>query len=113
MNNIIEDYIRKILEIGCNIKENENLIIYSNEEKPEFDEIILKIKDEYKINKIIFVRNDYEKIYNFSKQEPTKEEIEKFINKYPKIEEKNKVKIISFYPNGYNDYYHIQGGGRP
>ena len=36
MQNVIEEYVRKILEIGCNIKEKDNIIVYTQEEIPEF-----------------------------------------------------------------------------
>jgi len=71
MKNIIEDYLRKILEFGCNVQKDDNLIVYSNEEIPYFKETLLKIKDDYKINQIIFFNFNYEEIYNFLKTNPT------------------------------------------
>jgi len=106
MKNIIEDYLRKILEFGCNVQKDDNLIVYSNEEIPYFKETLLKIKDDYKINQIIFFNFNYEEIYNFLKTNPTEEEIRKYIYKYPKIKNPHKTKMISFYPNDYDGYYY-------
>ena len=106
MNQIIERYIRKILEIGCNIQNNDNLIVYSQSDISDFEEILLKIKDEYKINQVIFIRNNYEKIYNFLKNNPSEEDIQKFIIKYPMIQEKDKVKIISVMDDDHSGYYY-------
>lgn len=106
MKNLIEEYVRKIIEIGCNIQENDNLVIYLTEEIPFLEEILLNLKKEYKINQIIFVKDYYEEIYNFLKQNPTSEEITKFIKKYPKIENHKKTKIITLSENDYQGYYY-------
>lgn len=94
METMIENYVRKILEIGCNITEGDNLIIHTKETIPELEETLLKIKDDYKINQIIFINDDYEKKYNFLINNPTEDEIRKFITKYPEIKDKEKTKKI-------------------
>ena len=85
MTTLIENHIRKIIEIGCKIKKYDNLIIFLPEESKEIEDIFLKLRFEYKINKIVFVKNNYEKLYNFLNQNPSEDEIKKYITKYPKI----------------------------
>lgn len=109
MQNSIELYIRKILEIGCNIKEKDNLIVYTEEEIPELKETLLKIKADYKINQIVFINNDYEKIYNFLMNNPTDEEIRKFIIKYPDIKQKEKTKLINIEYDDFEGYKYKLG----
>ena len=104
MKELIKDHIRKILEIGCQIKKYDNLIIFLPEESKEIENILLELRFEYKINKIIFVKNNYKEIYNFLKNNPTEEEIIKYIKKYPKIN-KN-FKSINFYCEDYSGYYY-------
>ena len=104
METMIENYVRKILEIGCNITEGDNLIIHTKETIPELEETLLKIKDDYKINQIIFINDDYEKTYNFLINNPTEEEIRKFITKYPTINDKEKTKKIYIEYGDYEEY---------
>lgn len=104
MTTLIENHIRKIIEIGCKIKKYDNLIIFLPEESKEIEDIFLKLRFEYKINKIIFVKNNYQELYNFLIQNPTEEEIKKYITKYPKIN-KN-FKLINFYSEDYKGYYY-------
>lgn len=106
MQNIIEEYIKKILAIGCNVKKDDNLIVYLNEDIPEFEEILIKLKNEYQINQLMFIKDNYEKIYKFLITKPTEEEIIKSIKKYPEIKQKDKVKIISISSSDYDGYYY-------
>jgi len=117
MNINIEQYIRKVLELGCNINKNNNLIIYSRINIQEFKDTILKLKEEYQINKIIFLENNLEEIYNFLENNPTLEEIKKFItnknkkeelktiiSNYPIITPQDKTKLIYIYDDDYDGY---------
>jgi len=104
MNSKIEGYIRKILEIGCNIQKNDSLIIFSKIDIPEFKEILFKIQTEYKINQIIFIINNQEEIYNFLKTNPQDEQIRKFITKYPQLKNKDRIKVIQIQTEDYDGY---------
>lgn len=106
MNKNIELYIRKILEIGCNIQNGDNLIVCSEIDITEFEEVLLQIKDEYKINQIIFVEKNNEAIYKFLKTNPCDEDIQKFIIKYPMIEQKHKIKVINIIDDDHSGYYY-------
>lgn len=105
MNKIIERYVRNVLEIGCNIQENDNLYVQSHTDISDFKEVLLKLKDEYKINQVIFYDLNYEKIYNFLKNNPSDEEIGKFVVKCPIVEQKDRVKVISITDDDHTSYY--------
>ena len=102
MTTLIENHIRKILEIGCQIKKYDSLIVFLPEESKEIETILLELRFEYKINKIYFIKNNYERLYEFLKLNPTDNEIKKYIKKYPKIN-KN-FKVINFYTEDYSGY---------
>lgn len=105
MNQIIESYVRKVLEIGCNIRENDSVIVYSNDDISDFEETLLRIKDEYKIKEVILIRRNYEKIYKFLKKDPSYDGIKKFITKYPKLQKNDNVKIISAFYVDHSGYF--------
>ena len=65
MNKPLENYVRKILEFGCNIKPGDNIYIYTNDECKDLLEAIHELKDEYGIKKIDYVHSDYKKLYDF------------------------------------------------
>lgn len=98
MEQAIEDFIIKVIEIGANIKEGESLVVYMPEEIPEIENIILKLKDEYKIGDIVFIKQNYEKLYNFLITNPTDAEIEKYIETYPIVKQSCNIKQIYFNP---------------
>lgn len=98
MEQAIEDFIIKVIEIGANIKEGESLVVYMPEEIPEIENIILELKDEYKIGDIVFIKQNYEKLYNFLITNPTDEEIEKYIETYPIVKQSCNIKQIYFNP---------------
>ena len=102
MTTLIENHIRKILEIGCQIKKYDSLIVFLPEESKEIETILLELRFEYKIKKIYFIKNNYERLYEFLKLNPTDNEIKKYIKKYPKIN-KN-FKVINFYTEDYSGY---------
>ncbi len=105
MNEYIKNYVRKVLEIGCNIQAGDSLIVYSNNDISDFREVLLQIQEEYKINQVIFIIRDYKKIYNFLKNNPCEEDIKKIVIKYPMIEQKEKVKIINIFDDDHDGYY--------
>lgn len=98
MEQLIKDFIIKVIEVGANIKEGEALVIYMPEEIPEIENIILGLKDEYKIGDIVFIKQNYEKLYNFLINNPTDTEIEKYVEKYPIIKQTSNIKQIYFNP---------------
>ena len=94
MENIKEDYARKLLEVGCNIKENDTLIVTIPKESTDVEEILIRLKDEYKIKNIIFVKEDYEELYDFLSKNPTDEEINEYLPRYPNIKGEKSVKTL-------------------
>ena len=115
MKKEIREYIKKVLEVGADIKENDALIIYMPEEMSDIEKIILELKEEYKIAEIIFIKTNYEKLYNFLSQNPTDTEILKFIETYPLLKQTEHIKKIYFndglsehcpyYRKIFNNYY--------
>ena len=99
-----EEYIRKILEIGANVDKYNNLIIVSYSNIDTAKEMFLKLKDEYKIDQMIFLDYDHEKLYNFLKTNPSKEEVIDILPKMPKLKDREKTKIIVNYPSNYDGY---------
>ena len=98
MEYLIKDYIRKIIEVGANVKEGESLVIYMPEEISEIEKIILELKDEYKIKDIVFIKQNYEKLYNFLITNPTDIEIYNYIKEYPTLKHPTCIKEIYFDP---------------
>ncbi len=94
MKSYKEKYIRQILEVGCNIQPGEVLIVHSKESNPDLEEILLRIKDGYKIKDVVFLIDQSRKIYEFLKNEPSVKEIKDFVPKYPEIGKFDKFKII-------------------
>ena len=94
----IKNYIQKVIEVGANIQEGDSLIIYMPEETPEIEDIILGLKSEYKIEETIFIKHNYEKLYNLLSKNPTSEEISKYIETYPTLKSTKNVKTIYFDP---------------
>ena len=76
-----EEYIRKILEIGCNVKENNNIVVLSYSNIDSAKEEFLKLKDEYNIDQLIFFDKDKEKLYNFFKTNPSEQEISEYVHR--------------------------------
>ena len=99
-----EEYIRKIIEIGLKPNEYNNVIIISYTNIDTAKEMFLKLKDEYHIDQMIFLDKDQEKLYNFLKTNPSKEEIEKYVPRMPKLKDPCRTKIIYNYPSYYEDY---------
>ena len=99
-----EEYIRKILEIGCNVKENNNIVVLSYSNIDSAKEEFLKLKDEYNIDQLIFFDKDKEKLYNFFKTNPSNQEISEYIHRIPTLKNPKKTRIIFNYPSDYNGY---------
>ena len=104
MNNL-EIYLRKIIEMGCNPSQYDNLIIYSNKLNKTVKETLLKLKSEYGIKDLTFMEYDYQKLYNLFRTNPKKEEIEKMVIQYPKINDSSKTKLIYDSQMNLDEYY--------
>lgn len=107
MSSIVQEYLRKVLELGCNIEENDDLIVFARTDINELKEELLKLKDEYKINSITFIEKNNEKIYDFLKGNPADEEIKKFVNKYPDSFIPHKTKMISICDDDHSVFYNL------
>ncbi len=94
MNDIIETYVKKILESGCNIQKGDDVFIYSTMKCDSLIDTVCKLKDDYKINEIIPIIQDYEDLYHFFESDPSDTEIEKYAFKIPKIKDLKKTKVI-------------------
>lgn len=106
MEQSIENYVRKVLEIGCNVQKGDNLIVYSQTDVSEFEKVLLQIKDEYGINQVVFIRRNNKKIYDFLKNNPCDDDIKKRIIKYPMIKQKDITKIIDIIDDDHSGYYY-------
>lgn len=105
MNKPLENYVRKILEFGCNIKPGDNIYIYTNDECKDLLEAIHELKDEYGIKKIDYVHSDYKKLYDFFGTHPTRAKIRQNVEEYPKITDKSKTKVIFVLDDDHSGYY--------
>lgn len=79
------DYLRKILNVSLNNQRYSTVIFNSSFPFDNSIEIIEKLKDEYHIDSIIIIDFDNDKIKSFYESNPSKEQIEQFIPKFPKI----------------------------
>lgn len=105
MSKVIEDYVKKVLEIGCNIQKDDDIIVYSNVDINALKIEFLKLKDIYGINQMFFVEENYEKIYNFLKNNPNEDEIKQFVVKYPTKLSQEKTKMIFVVNDDHSGYY--------
>lgn len=99
------NYVRKVLELGCNAQSGDTLIIYSTFDISDLKDVLMRIKDDYKIKDIVFISYDHEKIYNFLKNNPSDEDIKNFITKYPLPNQNDRVKVIYVNDDDFGGYY--------
>lgn len=107
MKNEIYKYVRTLLEVGCSIKERDSLIVYLDSTQSEVKNVLLSLKDEYKINEIVFLEYNYEYIYNLLLTNPSDEDIINNMVRFPKLKEqdKSKIKAIQFMNDNCDEYY--------
>lgn len=109
MYKLKREYLRKILAASLNNRDYSTVVFNASFCLDDIKDIIKELKDEYHLDNVLFIDFDYDKIKSFYDSNPTKEEIEKFIPKYP-IPTGN-IKSISFHnpitdysDNYYSDY---------
>ena len=54
----------------------------------------MKLKDAFNLKNVIFFDNSYQRLYNFFKTNPSREEIKNFVTKYPEIDGKAHTEMI-------------------
>ena len=105
MNTLIEQYLRKLLEICYNSREYDNIVIYSNNSLSDIIDIFIKLKDEYCIKQLIFFEHDYERLYKFLESKPTDVAIKEYVTKYPKLTDKRRTKFIYIFNDDHSGFY--------
>ena len=99
-----EEYIRKMIELGCNPLEYNNIVIISDTSLDNVKHIFLKLKEEYNIDQMLFIDRDERRLYEFFKTNPSEEEIDRYVEKQPELKNPEKTKIIFNYPSHYDGY---------
>ncbi|MGM9875668.1 MAG: aminopeptidase [Bacilli bacterium] len=109
MEKIKREYLCKILGASLNNRNYSTIVFRASFCLDEIKNIIEELKDEYYIDNVIFMDFDNSKVKSFYEFDPTEEEIERFIPKFPKPI--GNVKIIYFindttdYSENYNNYF--------
>ena len=100
-----EEFIRKVLEIGCDVSNTDTIIFYSDGEMDdEVYPILMRLKEEYGIkNFFTYIRSDKE-IYEFLKTNPSESDMRNFIDKKIRIKNRRRAKILFNYTTDYENY---------
>ena len=105
MKKIIEEYINKVLEFGCNIQNGDSLVVTSMMNIDELKKAVLEVKDKYGINQLIFLDQDRIKLYKFLKSNPKEEEIKQYVQHLPKLKDPHRTKILYAIDDDYSSSY--------
>lgn len=104
-----KNYFRRILDASLINRDYSTVVFMASFCLDEIKDIIEEIKEEYHIDNPIFIDFDNDKIKSFYESNPTVEEIERFIPKFPKPIGNMKIiyfdnPITDFSNNYYSEY---------
>ena len=109
LNIIKKEYLRKILKASLNGQNYSTVFIRATFPLYDLKDILEELKYEFNIENIIFFDVDYDKIKSFYETNPSEDEIEKFIPKYPIPTGNMKVIILTddstYYSNHMSSEY--------
>lgn len=104
LNKIKIEYLRKILKASLNGQNYSTVFIKASFPLYDLKDILEELKYEFNIENIIYFDVDYEKIKSFYETNPSDDEIEKFIPKYPIPTGNMKVIILTDDSTYYSNY---------
>lgn len=94
LDEIKREYLSKILDASLNNRDYSTVIFNATFPLDDIRNVVEELKQKYNIDTVIFMDVDFDKIKNFFETNPTDEEIQKFIPKFPNPI--GNVKIIYF-----------------
>lgn len=99
-----EEYLRKMIEIGCNLENTDSIVLFSDSDLDNVRDVLLKLKDEYQLKQLILIENDFKKLYEFFKTNPSRSEIIDSVPWLPKLINPKRTKFIYNYQEDHEGY---------